>query len=319
MSRVIAPIARRGRALAPLALPALALLVAALALWLWGAGGAEAVARRAAEGQRAVQNALAGALRSLRAGEAGALWGLWGLCFGYGVLHAAGPGHGKLVVGAYGVGRRVAAARLAALAVAASLAQAGTAVALVGAGVLVLGLGREEMQDLADGALARLSAVLVAGVGAWLLWRGGRTLLRARRAGRPAHHHDHGPSCASCGHAHGVAPEAAARVGSLGEAAALVVAVAARPCSGAILLLVLTWRMGLFPAGVAGAVAMALGTATVTVAVAIGAVALREGALGRTLGAGAPGRGAARALAAAEAAGGLLVLLLAWELLRQGG
>lgn len=307
----------------PVLVQGAALLALGLALWLWGMGGADDLAQRAAHGQREVQDAMARSLRALRSGEPGALLALWGLCFGYGVLHAAGPGHGKLVVGSYGLGRRVAAGKLAGLALAASLAQAATAVVLVLASLLALGLTREGMQDVADRHLAVLSALMIAALGVWLAWRGARSLRRlAAPAPVAAHLHAYDANdlsglaadapCA-CGHAHGPTAAEAERVATPREALALVAAVAARPCTGALFLLILTWRMGLFGAGVLGAFVMALGTASVTVAAALASVALREGALLRA----GQGRGVARALALAEVGAGAAVALIALAMLRQ--
>ncbi|EPX86590.1 ABC-type uncharacterized transport system, permease component [Rubellimicrobium thermophilum DSM 16684] len=266
-------------------------------------------------------------LRRLRSGDPQALVALWALCFGYGVLHAAGPGHGKLVIGAVGIGRRMTWLRLAGLALASSLAQALTAVLLVGAGVLLLDWSRERMQILADRGLALLSAVMIGALGAWLLWRGLRALRRAfapdreQRGGqtlsrdpalvpplegRPA-------TCAVCGHAHGPSWEQAERVRSWREGAAVVGSIAVRPCTGALFLLVLTWQMGLFPAGVAGAFAMAFGTAVVTMAVAAGSVLMREGLLMRLGSASLM----ARVMGGAEMLAGLLILTLAWALWQQ--
>ena len=303
-----------------LALAAVALLAA---VWLWGLGGADSLAHAAAGGQREVQNAMAGVLRRLKGGDPQALAALWALCFGYGFLHAAGPGHGKLVIGSYGLGRRVAMGRLASLALASSLAQAATAVALVGIGLAALGWTHERMSGLADRGLAVLSALLIAGIGGWLLWRGLTALRRSLAASAP-HRHDptfvpaldgEAPAaCATCGHAHGPTPEQAANVRSWREALYLVAAVAVRPCTGALFLLILTWRMDLWMAGVIGAFVMGLGVASVTVAVALGSVALRESALM----AARPGPALARALGAAELLAGALVLAVALELLRQG-
>lgn len=248
---------------------AVVLALAALALWIWGYGGAESIARWAAEGQRDVQQAMASYLRALKRGEAGAFVGLMGLCFAYGFFHAAGPGHGKLVIGGYGVAAKVSALRLSALALASSLAQAGTAVLLVGVGVLAFGWGRTQMSAAADQWLAPLSSGAIALVGLWLAWRGIKALRRKPTS----------ETCASCGHSHGPTPQQASEVNGLRDALAVIGAVALRPCTGALFLLIITWSMGIFAAGIAGALVMGLGTASVTVLVALASVSLRSGIL----------------------------------------
>lgn len=305
------------------------LLAVAALVWLLGMGGMAQVTRLAAEGQRDVQNAMAGALRALRAGQPDALMTLWLLCFGYGFLHAAGPGHGKIVIGGYGLGRRVPMLRLGALAVASSIAQALTAIMLVYAGIFILGWSREQVQALADRGLDTLSNVLIGGIGAWLLWRGLRALWRLRPGPAPdpatipdntlaglGHAlPDHpatgkGAICETCGHAHGPTMEQAANVQTLRDALVVIGAIAARPCTGALFLLVLTWRLDLVWAGIAGALIMALGTATVTLAVALASVSLRESALLQA----ATGTATLRVLSALEVAAGALILAIAVQL-----
>ena len=307
------------------ALAALAVLV--IAIWLWGFGGAQDVARWAASGQREAQSALARGLRALKAGQPGALISLLSLCFAYGFFHAAGPGHGKLVIGGYGMDRSVAMGRLAVLAVASSLAQAATAVVLVAGGLTVMDWGRERMTSIAEEVLAPLSYGLIALVGVYLFQRGARRLMRARRgfaeAGMGgqavacdhghAHSYDHDHSadaCPSCGHRHGPTLEEAAQVHGLRDALAIIGAVALRPCTGAVFLLLVTWRMDVLPAGIAGAFAMGLGTASVTVAVAIASVSLREGALDRM-----QGRGALALAAGLELLAGGVIALLAFQIM----
>lgn len=273
-------------------------------LALWATGSLGEIAAWAAEAQRQAQNAMAGAVRRLRAGEAGALAGLIALAFTYGVAHAAGPGHGKVLIGGYGVARRVPLGRLAALSLAASLAQAAVAVALVYAGVAVLSLSREALVGLAEGPLLVAGHLAVAGIGLWLVWRGLIGLARAvgqgaeRRqaahapAAEPGHHHRHhdhhhhhaehvhgmaDEACATCGHAHGPSLAEVEAATGWREAAALVAGIAIRPCTGALLLLILTWQMGIGAAGIAGTFAMGLGTGLVTVAVAALAVWSRAG------------------------------------------
>jgi ABC-type nickel/cobalt efflux system permease component RcnA len=307
-------------------------LVAVLAL-VWALGGFDALAAQALAAQRSFRDALAGALRALRSGQDGALWGLVALGFGYGVLHAAGPGHGKVLIGAYGVARRVALVRLAGLALAASLAQATVAVALVYGGLGLFGATREAIGAAGDGSMVALGNAMMAGIGAWLVWRGGRGLI-AGRGTRPQHRPDHTPAhhphdhhdhththpagaapCTVCGHAHGPTLAQAEAATGWREAAALIAGVAVRPCTGALMLLVLTWQLGLVWAGVLGTYAMGLGTALVTIGAAVLAVTAREGAF-----AGFPALARTRAaLPLIELLAGALIATVALVLLFRGG
>jgi ABC-type nickel/cobalt efflux system permease component RcnA len=302
------------RAVLILTLVALGALTAA-----WAGGWFDALSAWASQQQRGVQNALAGGLRALRAGEPGALAALLGLCFAYGLAHAAGPGHGKVLIGGYAAASRVPPGRAVAIAVAASLAQATTAVVLVYAGVVLLGWTRDRVVGTADEWLAPFSHAAIGLVGLWLVWRGALRLWR-RNGGaghghaHTAHAHGHGHDHAhheGCGHRHGPSAEEIAAAGTWREAAVLIAGVAMRPCAGALFLLALTWGMAIPLAGILGAYAMGLGVAAVTVAVALGGVWLRTG-LAVSLGDGTAGR---VLLPVLELAVGLAVAAVALRLL----
>jgi ABC-type nickel/cobalt efflux system permease component RcnA len=299
--------------------------VLALAFGLvWLLGGLDPVQAWVLEQQRQVQNALAGAVRAIKGGQPGAVLGLLSVCFAYGFLHAAGPGHGKLVIGGYGMARRVPFVRLAGVALASSLAQAAVAVGLVYAVVALLGLGRSQAEGLAEEVMAPLGTLMVAGVGLWLVWRGvaGLRAQGAQSSGSHHHHHhahadhhdhaphSHGAVCDTCGHAHGPTVEEVQHLTGWRDTLALVAGIAMRPCSGALFLLILTWQLGIASAGIVGTFAMGLGTAMVTIGVAAMAVWAREGAL-----ASLPGQGAARFLPWFEIIAGLVVAVAALSLL----
>lgn len=324
-----------------IALVALLAAVLALAAWLWLGGGSARLSDWAAAGQRDVQRAMADPLRAIKRGDGGALAGLLGLCFAYGFFHAAGPGHGKLLIGGYGMGQRVPVLRLSVLALLSSLGQSASAVLLVGAGGLLLNWSRERLTGTAETLLAPASYAAVGLVGLWLALRGARGMWRLwqgralaadrhsvshgdshNRDHSHAHdlshdhnhdqhhdHHHHDDTC-GCGHAHGPTPEQAAAVHSLRDALILIGAVAIRPCTGALFVLILTFAMGIPLVGIASVFVMGLGTASVTVAVAVAAVTLRETTLKRL----APGTGAARLQALIELAAGLIIAILALQL-----
>ena len=273
----------------------------------------------AASGQREVQNAMAGSLRALKGGQPGAMMGLMGLCFAYGFFHAAGPGHGKLLIGGYGLARGGTALRLAGIALLASLGQALSAVLLVRAGIALLDWSRERLTSAAETLFAPLSWAAVGLIGLWLVLRATRRLWRdARRSGHDQdhHHHDHAHDHdAHCGHRHGPTTDEVARLTGLRDAVVLIGAIAIRPCTGALFLLIITWRMGIPWQGVAGTFAMAAGTASVTVAVALAAVVLRRGAFDRLSHAMPGDRSLLRAGALVEATAGLLIAITAATLL----
>ena len=297
-------------------------LAGGVALWLWLGGGLDRLSIWAGEGQREAQNAIARAVRAIRQGEGGALFGLLTLSFLYGLFHAAGPGHGKLLISGYGLGRPVAAFRLAGLALASSLAQSLTAVVMVVAGIGLLNWSRTQVTETADGVLSLASYLAVAAVGLWLALRGIRALWgrgtpsdeRAMGGGHPHNDAHHTCDHANCSHAHGPTPEEADRVRSLRDALVLIGAVAIRPCTGALFLLIVTWRMDILAAGIAGTFAMGLGTASVTVLAALASVWLRRSSLDRVRASLPDPMVAARLAAVTELAVGALVCFVALSL-----
>lgn len=225
-----------------------------------------------------------------------ALWALVGVGFAYGVAHAAGPGHGKAVIASYMMANDSALRRGILLALFAAALQGAVAIAIVGVAALLLHATAARMNGIAD-ALAGLSYLGVAAIGAWLTWKKGFALARAARgylarrealaggmlfAGAPwrgaltlpagGFGVGDGAADAECGHQHAPDPRALGAGFSWRAALTTVAAAGARPCSGALLILVFALAQGLFFAGVAAVAAMSLGTAITTGALACLAV-----------------------------------------------
>lgn len=247
-------------------------LLAALGGGLW-----EEVARWAVAEQRAIQNEMARAVQAIRAGAPGAWLALMAAAGAYGFVHAVGPGHGKFLIGGVGLGASVSAGRLAAVALASSLAQALWAIVLVYGGFFLLEVSAAQITTLSERYLAPASYLAIAAIGAILALRGSRTLWRRARAPGEAHaHHDHahGDEACGCG-GHAPSAQEVARLHSLRDAAALVLSIAVRPCTGALFLLVIAWQMDIAAAGAVAVMVMGLGTAATTGLVAISSVTAR--------------------------------------------
>ena len=212
--------------------------------------------------QRELHQALATALRTVQQEGSIAAPALVWLGFLYGVFHAAGPGHGKIVITTYLATQKETLGRGIALATTASLLQGVTAIAAVFTTILLLEQTARQSQRLA-GNIELVSFALIASLGAILTLRHARRLYRAKTT----------TPCSSCGHHHHGPPPDKAGPGAF---LAAVLSIGLRPCTGAILVLVLAIALDLRTAGIAAVLAMSVGTALTTAALATLATVARE-------------------------------------------
>lgn len=233
--------------------------------------------------QSALNRDMAAAVRGMKSDDPlRAAAALIAIAFAYGVLHAAGPGHGKSVISAYVLANRETVRRGIALSFLSAIVQAMSAIVFVGIMVLILQQTSIQMRST-EATIETVSWGLVAAVGAYLLYRQIAPYLTssasAAQHGARTHdhdqHHDHGPNC-SCGHSHMPAPEDLQGAWSWRKALPLALSVGIRPCSGAILLLIFALSQGMVWAGIAGTFAMALGTAITVSLLAALAVTSRD-------------------------------------------
>jgi nickel/cobalt transporter (NicO) family protein len=156
---------------------------------------------------------LASAVRDLKTANpmAAAATLAW-ISFAYGVLHAAGPGHGKAVISSYVLANRQTMRRGIFLSFLSAFFQACSAILLVGILALLVKATSIQMRS-AESWIETISWALVALVGVWLLYRQVRPLIGGRgRAHDHQHSHAPTPSTVSatphvhgpgCGHDHG--------------------------------------------------------------------------------------------------------------------
>jgi nickel/cobalt exporter len=234
---------------------------------------------------------LSGAIRAAKQSGAAA-WGLAGLSLAYGIFHAAGPGHGKMVIASYLLANERALRRGLVIAFGAALLQGFSAVAIVGIGSIVFQATAKHMTAAAHAVeIASYAGIVVLGgalvyvKGAALLstWRAAPAVAvavggtaRAFLADDCSIDHVHGPRCA---HFHAPDPRTLGAGFSWKSALLTMMAAGSRPCSGAILVLVFALAQGIFSAGVFAVVAMSFGTAITTAALASAAVFAKNAAV----------------------------------------
>lgn len=197
---------------------------------------------------------------------------LFSVSFLYGVFHAVGPGHGKVIISSYLVASGSQVRQGLMLSFVSSFIQAMSAVVVVGVLALVFDLTRLQI-DATGQLVEEASYGLIVLIGVWML-------VSSLERGA-SHDHDHGldhPSVAGSDRTN-EAFDRGARRSTRRRAAAVVFATGIRPCSGAILVLLFTLAQGMFPMGVAATFVMAFGTGITISTLAIMAVLSRRAAL----------------------------------------
>lgn len=310
--------------LAPGGAAMLGLTEQAASLWQWLVGSIFLE-------QQALHRELAGAVREVGQAGIAAAWGLIAISFLYGVFHAAGPGHGKAILATFLLAEGTEKRRGLVLAFASSMTQGAVAALVVYGLIYLVGLVPRDARAAMMWS-ERASFLLVMALGLWLLIRTLRQL-RGRAGSAPAHdhhhydhhahahdhahehhahdHHAHDHEGACCDHTHGPDLAAIRKANSLRAGIGVVLSIGLRPCTGAILVLILAQAAGIAWAGLTAVFAMSLGTALAIATLAWATVGARDW-LSR-LPAGTADFGRMLGLAAGIG-GGLLLLALGADL-----
>jgi len=230
----------------------------------------------------------------------------------YGVLHALGPGHGKVVIATFLATHPSRVRTSIRLTLLASLLQGSVAIVLVTV-ILVLLKTSSRQLHLSSFWLEKGSYLLVIGLGVMIGYRALRALwlaLRPRpapvfRAFQPQHQHDE--HC-GCGHAHLPTPQQMNGNVSWKTQMLVVVSMGLRPCSGAIMMLLFAKVIGVYGWGILSAAVMALGTA-LTIS-AIGLLVQQARSVAQRLAQPGAGAGIMRLLIPILALTGSLILIV---------
>lgn len=230
----------------------------------------------------------------------------------YGVLHALGPGHGKVVIATFLATHPSRVRTSIRLTLLASLLQGSVAIVLVTVMLVLLKTSSRQLH-LSSFWLEKGSYLLVIGLGVMIGYRALRALwlaLRPRpapvfRAFQPQHQHDE--HC-GCGHAHLPTPQQMNGNVSWKTQMLVVVSMGLRPCSGAIMMLLFAKVIGVYGWGILSAAVMALGTA-LTIS-AIGLLVQQARSVAQRLAQPGAGAGITRLLIPILALTGSLILIV---------
>lgn len=239
--------------------------------------------RQVADWQRQINRYLARQLQSTT-GQGGVTAALTVILasFIYGVLHAAGPGHGKLVVASYFTAKD--APLRTGILMGSVIATTQAIVAIVMVAILALMLDGSQLEIIDRTTLLEVvSYGLILVIGLYMTY--------GAVAGKATCGHDHSSSEGHHNHAHdhghGQGPNSQAKetwlarkagrwLGPRGEVIAVGLVSGIRPCTGSILVLLFAAANGVFLLGIIASFMMAAGVAITISALGIGAIVLRR-------------------------------------------
>lgn len=248
---------------------ALFLILAAIgALWLWQAW--PQVMMKSILWQRDVNQQMSGLLKAVAENPTKAGGSLLIFSFLYGVLHALGPGHGKIVITTWLATHPSKLKSSIGLTLGSSLLQGLVAIALVVVVLTVLQLPARQLH-MSSFWLEKGSYALVGVLGGLLCWRAIkklRALLRKPTFKAFTAHHVHDAHC-GCGHQHLPTQEQLQSTDDWRARLMIILSMGMRPCSGAIMVLLFSKVIGVFSWGVVSALAMAAGTSLTITSLAL--------------------------------------------------
>jgi nickel/cobalt transporter (NicO) family protein len=214
-------------------------------------------------------------------GSSTAAWTLLSFGLAYGIFHAAGPGHGKVVISSWLLATENDLKRGLLVAFLSSMFQALAAILLVSGLFLVVASVGSVVRDVVS-YMEQASYAMICALGLYLIYMATRgwfknRIVIAQTASTPFNfeivtpHIDHGHvHDAHCGHNHAPEPKDLRGDWSFQKALSLSFAIGIRPCTGAIAVLLAANTIGLYWAGIASTLAMGFGVfLTVSVIAAI--------------------------------------------------
>lgn len=203
------------------------------------------------------------------------------ICFSflYGILHSAGPGHGKIIISTYLATQPKQLKKSLLLTLLSAMMQGLVAITLITTALAIFSVSTKYL-TIGEYRLEQLSYILIMLVGLLLCYRAVRKLISVLlianngkkgfkinqivSINQSASLHDQQKSCSCCNHRHlPNQQELEHSKGWFGDLG-VILAIGIRPCSGALLVLIFSYSFGVYYWGIVATLAMSIGTALTT-------------------------------------------------------